>query len=47
MNGPLRSTATEAATTIAAVITILSASSYQKNGSENITSSQVQIIVGQ
>src|SRR6266545_7797884 len=41
MKAPLRSTATEAITTIVAVITILSASSYQKNRSGGTTRPQV------
>jgi hypothetical protein len=36
INGPLRSAATDTATTTAAVITALKASPYQKNGSGGI-----------
>jgi hypothetical protein len=36
MNGPLRSTATDATTTIVAVIAILRASPYQNSGSGSI-----------
>jgi hypothetical protein len=41
MNGPLRSTATDATTTMLAVIAILRTSPYQNNGSEGMTCSVV------
>src|SRR3954463_2105144 len=44
MNGPLRSTATDATTTIVAVIAILRASPYQNSGSGSIRREQPRAV---
>jgi hypothetical protein len=44
MKGPLRSTATDATTTIVAVIAILRASPYQNSGSGTISAQQPRAV---